>query len=363
MKERINWIDWAKALAVTTVVFCHLPQSQEWYYYRFLQACIISVFFFLSGYLKKDRGSNKENWKKYWHGLIIPYFIYNAIVYPYWFAKYYLQHGGMPDFFSAIRPILGALLFQHENAFCEPLDGPLWYLPAVLVMHIIVDLCRKTRYQYTIMIMLCIASYFVYAANKQYSFLPNLTFIGIISRLPFYYIGYLMNRTMGTVPSLSSVAIYRGTVPIVLGCVSMLTLSILFFHWHMQTLYSGDHMLHIALFYPVNLCFLFGVLYGCKLLDSIKLDFVTILSIGTLVIIGLHAPVISFINFTLEHTIHIEGVICYQWYEALPIALLITAILYPIILWGKNNAPFLLGRKAPNCLVISKNSSIFAKNC
>ena len=43
MKERINWIDWAKALAVTTVVFCHLPQSQEWYYYRFLQACIISV--------------------------------------------------------------------------------------------------------------------------------------------------------------------------------------------------------------------------------------------------------------------------------------------------------------------------------
>ena len=32
MKERINWIDWAKALAVCSVVFCHLPQSQEWFY-------------------------------------------------------------------------------------------------------------------------------------------------------------------------------------------------------------------------------------------------------------------------------------------------------------------------------------------
>jgi hypothetical protein len=260
-------------------------------------------------------------------------------------VKYYLLHGGMPDLLSAMRPIIGALLFQHENAFCEPLDGPLWYLPAILAMHIIVDLCRKTRYQHSILIALCVLSYFVYAGNKFWNFLPNLTFIGFISRLPFYYIGYLMNRTMGTVPSLSSVAIYRGTIPIVLGCVSMLTLSILFFHWHMQTLYSEDHMLHIALFYPVNLCFLFGVLYGCKLLDSIKLDFVTNLSIGTLVIIGLHAPVISFINFTLEHTIHIEGVICYHWYEALPIALLITAILYPIILWGKERAPLLLGKK------------------
>ena len=193
--------------------------------------------------------------------------------------------------------------------------------------------------------MLCIASYFVYAANKQYNFLPNLTFIGIISRLPFYYIGYLINRTKGTAPSVSSTADYRGTVPFVLVCVSMLTLSILFFHWHMQTFYSGDQMLHIALFYPVNLCFLFGVLYGCKLLDGIKSGIITNLSIGTLVIIGLHAPVVSLINFILEHILHIQGTICYHWYEALPVSLLITTILYPIVLWGKKHVPILLGRK------------------
>lgn len=335
--ERINWIDWAKALAVMSVAFCHLPQSQEWFYYRYLQACIISIFFFLSGYLKKDRGSNKENWKKYLHGLIIPYFIYNAIVYPYWFAKYYLQHGGTPDIFSAMRPIFGALLFQHENAFCEPLDGPLWYLPAVLAMHIIVDLCRKTRFQHIAMIMLCIASYFVYAANKQYIFLPNLTFIGIISRLPFYYVGYLMGQRR-LFPNNK----YEHDIQYF---ISLLSLSVLFFHWHMQTLYSGEHMLHIALFYPTNLCFLFGVIYGCKLLYSIKFDIVTNLSIGTLVIIGLHVPIVSLINFIFEHTLHIKGVICYQWYEALPITLLIIVILYPIILWGKKRAPILLGKK------------------
>ena len=82
MKERINWIDWAKALAVCSVVFCHLPQSQEWFYYRYLQALTMVIFFFISGYLKKDRGSDKENWKKYLHGLVIPYILYNIIVYP-----------------------------------------------------------------------------------------------------------------------------------------------------------------------------------------------------------------------------------------------------------------------------------------
>ena len=104
-------------------------------------------------------------------------------------------------------------------------------------------------------------------------------------------------------------------------------------------------MLHITLFYPVNLCFLFGILYGSKVFNSIKSEIITNLSIGTLVIIGLHAPIVSFINFTLEHTLHINGVICYHWYEALPIALLITAILYPIILWGKLYAPIIVGKK------------------
>ena len=61
MKERIIWIDWAKALAVCCVVFCHLPQSQDWFYYRYLQADIITIFFFISGYLKKDHGSDTSS--------------------------------------------------------------------------------------------------------------------------------------------------------------------------------------------------------------------------------------------------------------------------------------------------------------
>lgn len=335
MKERINWIDWAKALAVSCVVFCHLPQSQEWFYYRYLQSIIIVIFFFLSGYLKKDRGSDMENWKKYWHGLIIPYILYNLIIYPYWLLKYYMQNGFMPDLFTAIKPIMGALLLEHENSFCEPLNGPLWYLPAILIMHIIIDLCRKTKHQHLIMISLCIISFFLYAANKYWYFAPNLTPMGLMRNLPYYYIGYVLGQKQ----------LFRDCHRMdFINCILCFIVSILLFAWHLDAFYSGQHMLHIILYYPVNICFLFGVLYGCKVLNNIKSSIITNLSIGTLVIIGLHIVAVSIANYALEHLFHINGTICYQWYEALPVAIAIIAVLYPIILIGRKHFPTIIGK-------------------
>ena len=337
MKERLIWIDWAKALAVCCVVFCHLPQSQDWFYYRFLQANIITIFFFISGYLKKDHGSDKANWQKYWNSLILPYFFYNAIVYPYWLVKFYMLNGSMPDLFQAMRPIFGALLFEHENAFCEPLNGPLWYIPAILLMHITIDLCRKTRHLHQIMIALCVLSIILYAANKYYYFAPNLTPMGILRRLPYYYIGYIFGQRQ----------LFRDTNRHrdLVGCIACLCLSILFFHWHLQAYRTGEYLLHIVLFYPSNIGFLFGVLYGCKLLNNCKSSIITNLSIGTLVIIGLHIIPITIINFAFLQLFYKNNIIYYNWYEALPVAIVIVCTLHPIIVRSKRHIPILLGKK------------------
>ena len=337
MKERIIWIDWAKALAVCSVVFCHLPQSQECFYYRYLQAMTMVVFFFISGYLKKDHGSNQANWQKYWYSLILPYLFYNAIVYPYWLVKFYMLNDSMPNLFQAIRPIFGALLFEHENSFCEPLNGPLWYLPAILFMHILIDLCRKTKYQHIIMISFCILSVILYAANKYYYFAPDLTPMGIFRRLPYYYMGYVFGQNQ----FFRDVNKRRD----IIGCITCLCISILFFHWHLQAFRAGQHILHIALFYPSNIGFLFGVLYGCKLLNNSKSQVIINLSIGTLVIIGLHIVVITVTNFVLKPLLNSNGVICYNWYEALLTTIVIVAILYPIILIGLRYVSILLGKK------------------
>lgn len=337
MKERINWIDWAKALAVCCVVFCHLPQSQEWFYYRYLQALTMVVFFFISGYLKKNRGSDKENWKKYTYGLIIPYIIYNVIVYPYWFLKFYLTNGTLPDLFQALKPILGALLLEHENSFCEPLNGPLWYLPAILMMHIIIDLCRNTKHQHWVMITLCAISFILYTANKFWYFAPNLTPMGFMRNLPYYYLGYLFGQYH----------LFRETnlKKDIIGSIICISASIILFACHLEAFHSGQHILHIVLFYPTNVLFLFGVLYGCKILNGFRLSVVTNISIGTLVIVGLHIVAVTIVNYALSYFHLFDGIICYHWYEALPAALIIVAILYPIILISLKRIPILIGKK------------------
>jgi hypothetical protein len=68
------------------------------------------------------------------------------------------------------------------------------------------------------------------------------------------------------------------------------------------------------------------------------------MSIGTLVIIGLHIVLITITNYIFGLALKTDEIICYQWYEALPIAIIIVAFLYPIILFGKQHAPVLLGK-------------------
>ena len=334
--NRIYWVDWTKCIAVTTVVFCHLPQSQEWMYYRYLQACIIYIFFFLSGYLKRDRGSMSDNWSKYWRGLIVPYIIFNLLALPYWVLRFYLKQGVLPDLADLSRPIAGALLMQYTGSFAEPLNGALWYLPAILALHLLTDLCHRSRHERLLMTILCVVSYLAYYAYRCSAPDGIMTLMGFLRGLPFYYLGYAFARR-GWLRN-------GGDWHDGLLCAGCLVVSVVLFYWHYAT-YGHNMLLHVSLFYPVNALFVLGVILGCRLLSGWTTpDWVVNLSIGTLVVIGLLWTFIGAVNYVLAHLTTFTVASGYNWYEALPIALLITAVHYPIILWAMRRWPFLLGR-------------------
>ncbi len=205
-------------------------------------------------------------------------------------------------------------------------------------MHVIIDLCRKTKHQHRIMISLCIISFFLYAANKYWYFAPNLTPMGLMRNLPYYYIGYLF----GQYHLFRDCRLKRDTIL----CILCLSTSIILFSWHLDAFFSDQHMLHIILFYPAIVGFLFGVLYGCKVLNGIRYSAVTNISIGTLVIVGLHIVAVTIVNYGIELLLH-ANMICYNWYEALPTTILIFLVFYPLILFCKQKAPFLIGRTKP----------------
>ena len=337
MKERINWIDWTKAFCMTVVVFCHLPQQEDTFYLQFLASVILSTFFFVSGYLKKKDLTVKESAKKYGYALLIPYIIYNVIYYPYWFIKFYIEHGGI-TFTDAIKPITGTLLGQLNSSFSCELNGVTWFLIALFIMHILTDVLNKSKHGKAIMLILSIITMILYGANKYYHYAPYITYHGLIRCLCFFFMGNLFQQK-GWLQTLN----LRKDVAI---GISTLLLSLILFYWH---IHENRFVLHIILYYVANFVSVYAFIYLSKSLNSIKSKLITLISIGTMLIFGLHRMMIGVIDFGIEKLLHHPNII-YDWSECLIIALMIEIVLLPIIIY-RSKWPILFGkgsRKVPS---------------
>lgn len=331
--QRINWIDWVKAWCMTIVVFCHLPQQEDSFYLQYLSSVILSSFFFVSGYLKKPMKSQKETIKKYSYSLLIPYLIYNVLYYPYWIGKTYIEQGRFPSFSDCMKPIIGTLLGQLDSSFSCQLNGVTWFLISLFIMHWITDICNRQKHGKVWMLGISIIAILLYGLNKQTHYAPYLTFHGLIRSIPFFFMGNLMRNTY----YLKEICIKKE-----LGVgISALTVSIILFYWH---IYETFFSLHILLYFIVNAISVFATIHFFRALNCIKVSLVTYISIGTLVIFGLHRILIGIIDYGVEKVFVIND-IRYEWYEALIVSLLICIILYPIIIIGKRHVPILIGKK------------------
>ena len=330
--QRINWIDWVKAFCMTVVVFYHLPHQEDTFYLQYLASVILSSFFFVSGYLKKPTVSISASLKKYGYSLLIPYIIYNIIYYPYWIAKFIIEHGGI-NFTDSLKPIAGTLLLQLNSDFSCELNGVTWFLPALFLMHLITDICNRHKYGKAIMFLLTIISMILYGANKYFHYAPYITFHGFVRCLCFFFMGNLFQQA----GYLKRLNLQKDRL---IGATTLL-ISITLFHWHIHE----DHfVLHIFLYYVVNFFSVFGIIYLCRSLNSICIRLITLISIGTMLIFGLHRMLIGFIDYTIEKAIHLSD-ITYEWYTSLFLALAINLILLPLIIYAKNHFPILLGKK------------------
>ena len=331
--QRINWIDWVKAFCMTVVVFCHLPQQEDTFYPQYLASVILSSFFFVSGYLKKTLASQKESLKKYGYSLLLPYIIYNVIYYPYWLIKFYIEHGGI-SMGDCFKPVIGTILLQLNSDFSCELNGVTWFLPALFLMHWITDICNRQKHGKSIILIITIVSMVLYGANKYYHYAPYITFHGFVRCICFFFMGNLFQQ-YGYLKTLNLKRDFSiGT--------STLLLSIILFYWHIK---ENNFILHISLYYIVNLFSVYGIIYLCRSLNIIRLRFVTLISIGTMLIFGIHRILIGVIDFTLEKMFSLSD-ITYEWYASAPIAIGIMLTLLPIIVYALKYSPILLGKKS-----------------
>lgn len=321
---------------MTVVVFDHTPHDGSPFLLQFLAATNLSSFFFISGFLKKPIISQREALKKYAYCLLIPYLIYNTIFYPYWLGKTYIEQGGALSFSVSIKPIIGTLLGQLNSSFSCELNGVTWFLLSLFIMHWITDICNRKKNGKLLMLSISLLAIILYGANKYYHFAPYLTFHGLVRCICFFFMGNIFRQSNRLTDKITDINVRK---ELVIG-LSTLAISLLLFYWH---IHEERFVLHILLYYVVNLFSVYGIIHLCRSLNNIRLGVVTTISIGTMLIFGVHRILIGIIDFMIEKKFHIND-ISYNWSEGILLVIAIELILLPCIVLILRHFPILFGR-------------------
>lgn len=336
MNDRINWMDWAKFLSVALVIPVHIPhalgdQPVTWFEV-FLLACLM----FNAGYLKKQRTNLKEEVKKYGYQLGIPYIAYNVLFYPYWLLKFYSEHGNMPTFSEALQPVYGTLLLQANTDFACELNPVTWFIAALFIMHLLLDLSLKIKHGTWLMGGLCVTGMGIYVAHKAGYVPAHYVVIGMAKSLFFYYMGFLCRRYH---------AFETCHLKKDLGWfVITLIVSILLFDYHAGC--EENFTMHMISYFPAVLFGLLAFIYFCKLLNGIHSKTIVNYSNGTMAFIGLHWMMVGCIRYgILKPIFHVSTDYIYTPLEAYGLGFLVTILFYPLILFFQAKMPWMLGKR------------------
>ena len=333
--QRINWIDWAKFLAVALTVPCHVPQELGAQPVTYFEVFLLQVLFFNSGYLKKPADNWKQSLQKYWHRLIIPYLVYNALFYPYWIAKFYMTQHYMPTLAEALRPITGMLFLQMQTGISCWLNPVTYFLAALLVMHLTLDICHRLRHELLLMSIVCLSGIVLYTLSRHNNFTHDLVTVGFFKSIPFYYMGYL-TRKYGV---FEKTDLKQDFAKFIITFV----ISIILFNYHAN---ETDFARHMISYWPTVLSGLLTFTYFCRLLDGIHSQIIVNYSNGTMAFIGLHWMLVGTIRYgVLAPVFHVPSDYVYTPLEAYALALAVTLLIYPIILLLQKEAPWMLGKQ------------------
>lgn len=329
---RINWIDWAKVIAISFVVFGHIPQEQGSFPQSYITIFHMPLFFFISGYLTRKEELNKETLKKYWHTLIIPYFCYNILFFPYWIIKYNIENPCF-DWFDITKPLIGTLLLQFESPISVPLNGVTWFISSLLIMKLTLSITNRYKLSPLFIYILCLLSTSLFIANEHYRFFTDLLLIGLLKCFPFYILGNFCRQKS----LIKEFQLKKDFAYLIIGFLVSLSC---------YEFWSDNHsMLSFGLrFWVICVFAILFIISLCKFLDDIRLATIKQISIGTIVIMGIHWMIIGVTNYAISKVFHINDIV-YPLPLATIITILIIILMYPLIIIFNNRIPFMLGRR------------------
>ena len=328
IKERIAWIDWAKSFCMFLVILghCHIEESDR-FFSQFIYSFHMMFFFFLSGILCK-RELSLSSLRKDIQFIIIPYFSYGIIL--------------MAFNFLRSRSFEVFVFVEHIKELFVGKDitiGPIWFLPALFICKQIFLLIKKIK----------VYSMFSYWALFVFSLFPahiisdynyNIPFFidSALCGLPFFFLG---NESLSFFNKIKMQKWYFNlSISIMLCCFSLFLCDYNgFVSMASCTIGKSIYVYYLNAYAAI---IAFSMLF--MFLDSVRFYFITILSYGSIVSLGLHGIPLTMFNYYLPIILGKEPS-TYSVFIAISYSIITYIICYILIQIIDIHCPLLFGLK------------------
>lgn len=320
--NRVNWIDWAKALGILMVVMGHSNYDVP-YLTEMIFMIHMPLFFFISGYLYKTNKTLKELTISNYRTLILPYFLFNLLsaffVIILGVYKFYM-HIPMDWSEKLVVPLTNSLLGVPGNLLC----GVTWFLLALVWCRYLTTLVHmKNKYISSVVLMLWLGLLIIRNTSEcQFYYCFDSGLAGFI----WFEVGYIVKNYCQklVIPKWSRMVLISGG-----GILCFIALK---YNGQCNYLSANFKGLIGIIGTGLGLVSFFSL---CKLLDSLHWKIIEKVSTASILIMGLH----MIIMLPMQKLCHYQYHIIVTFIGDMFIVLIITFI-YP---WVQRYIPSLIG--------------------
>jgi len=141
-KQRIEWVDWLKAICIFLVVWTHynIPIVLK----QYIVTVHVPIFFFLAGFLNRNTSLDLKSYiKRFVRSIIIPYFSIGLFVWIIWAFKENIHPGKNIEIIPTWFPLVGMLYGTSVDIRFMRHSPALWFFPVLFCMHSLHYVSRK----------------------------------------------------------------------------------------------------------------------------------------------------------------------------------------------------------------------------
>ncbi len=315
MTNRIVWIDWAKTICMFLVILghCHIREEEQ-LVSQFIYSFHMMFFFFLSGMLCSNKLSIRVLIKDF-RFLIVPYFTYGFIILL--FRLLCKRTFEVQIIWPYIKNLLSGVDIEV---------GPIWFLPALFICKQMFMIIKVVKNRSVCLYYLCaffsfFPVLFIDKKNLNLFFFADSAMAG----LPFFILGHECLSLFNLISHQRCLKHYLLSVSF---CVISALLCVINGHVSLGGCSIGNSLI---LYYMGALFAIFSISMLSMQISKYELPFVTTISRGTIVILGLHGIPLTMLNYYIPILLGFEPTE-YPFFIALLYSTITYCICYYLIL-------------------------------